>query len=432
MNYTTDLEIYRIFKKHPYISTDSRGVQAGSLFFALKGENFDGNLFTKNALEKGAVYTVIDNPEFYTDERTLLVNDVLSTLQGIASLHRDSLHIPVIGITGTNGKTTTKELLAKALSVRFNTLATRGNLNNHIGVPLTLLSVTSETEIAVIEMGANHIGEIAALCRISRPTHGLITNIGKAHLEGFGSPEGVITAKNELYQHLLLNGGTSFVNFEDPLLMHLSANLNKIFYGENPPADYQGNASLVNGMLKVQFLRPIFTEIQTQLTGKYNFENVMAAMAVAGHFKVDLIEAAKAIAAYQPKMNRSQIIESNHNTIILDAYNANPSSMELALKNFSEQEKEPKVIILGDMFELGEAAPEEHSQILAIAAHYGFSRILTAGPHFMQAAANLKGISAFPDALSLKEYLVQNPLHHHIVLVKGSRGMKLETLTDAL
>jgi UDP-N-acetylmuramoyl-tripeptide--D-alanyl-D-alanine ligase len=432
MNFTTAREIYSIFKKHPYISTDSRLAQAGSLFFALKGENFDGNLFTATAIENGAVYAVIDNPDYYMDERTLLVNDVLSTLQGIASLHRDSLHIPIIGITGTNGKTTTKELLAAALSVRFNTMATRGNLNNHIGVPLTLLSVTHETEIAVVEMGANHIGEIEALCRIARPTHGLITNIGKAHLEGFGSPEGVITAKNELYQHLLNNGGTGFVNQENPLLMRLSAHMNRILYSENAPADFQGIASVVNGLLKVQLIHPTITEIQTQLTGKYNFENVMAALAVAGHFKVDLSAAAKALVAYQPKMNRSQIIESQHNTIILDAYNANPSSMELALKNFSELEKEPKVIILGDMFELGGAAPEEHAQMLSTALQYEFSQILTAGPHFLQAATNLKGINAFPDALNLKEFLIHHPLHHHIILVKGSRGMKLETLTDAL
>ncbi len=432
MNYTSAEEIYTIFRKHPYISTDSRLAQPGSLFFALKGENFDGNLYTAKALENGAVFAVIDNPEYYMEERTLLVDNVLSTLQGIASLYRNSLHIPIIGITGTNGKTTTKELLATALSVRFNTLATRGNLNNHIGVPLTLLSITPETEIAVIEMGANHIGEIEALCRIARPTHGLITNIGKAHLEGFGSPEGVITAKKELYQHLLRYGGTGFVNHENLLLMGLSAHMNKVLYGQNSPADYQGNASLVNGLLKVQLLHPIVAEIQTQLTGKYNFENVMAALSVAGHFKVDLTEVAKALSAYEPRMNRSQIIESKNNTILLDAYNANPSSMELALKNFAELEKVPKAIILGDMFELGDAAPEEHEQILAIAMHYGFSQILTAGPHFLEAAANQIGIHAFEDVPSLKAFLVKHPLHQHIVLVKGSRGMKLETLTDAL
>ncbi|MDY0101575.1 MAG: UDP-N-acetylmuramoyl-tripeptide--D-alanyl-D-alanine ligase [Lentimicrobium sp.] len=432
MNYTSAQEIYTIFRKHPYISTDSRLVQAGSLFFALKGEHFDGNLYTDKALENGAVYAVIDNPEYYREERTLLVKNVLSALQDVASLHRNSLHIPIIGITGTNGKTTTKELLATALSVRFNTLATRGNLNNHIGVPLTLLSITPETEIAVIEMGANHIGEIEALCRIARPTHGLITNIGKAHLEGFGSPEGVITAKNELYQHLLHDGGTGFVNKDNLLLMRLSSHMNKVLYGRNPPADYQGNDSLVNGRLKVQLQHPVKTKILTQLTGKYNFENVMAAMSVAGHFKVDLMEAAAALSEYEPRMNRSQIIESQNNTIILDAYNANPSSMELAIRNFAEFEKMPKAIILGDMFELGEAAPTEHTQMLKTARQYNFSQIITAGPHFMQAATNFIGIRSFPDALSLKEFLVQHPLHHHIILVKGSRGMKLETLTDVL
>lgn len=432
MEITTVRDIYTIFKKHPYISTDSRLAQPGSLFFALKGDNFDGNLYANKALDNGATYAIIDNPEFAAGERTLLVPDVLSCLQDLASLHRESLRIPIIGITGTNGKTTTKELLSAALSVRFNTLATLGNLNNHIGVPLTLLSVGPETEIAVIEMGANHIGEIEALCRIARPMHGLITNIGKAHLEGFGSPQGVITAKNELYQHLLKNGGTAFVNADNPLLMDLSQNLNKVLYGQNSPADYQGEVAATDGMLKVILERPIKTEIQTRLAGTYNFENAMAALAVAGHFKVNLQDAAKAIAAYQPKLNRSQIIDSQYNTLIMDAYNANPTSMEMALKNFASLEKGPKVIILGDMFELGEAAAAEHKHILDLATGYGFSEILTAGPLFMHAAKNCKGISTFVDVASLKKELIKKPLRNAMILIKGSRGMKLESLTDAL
>lgn len=432
MKFTTVRDIYSIFKKHPYISTDSRLSQAGSLFFALKGDNFDGNLYAAKALANGATYAIIDNPEYATGDRTLFVPDVLSCLQELASLHRDSLQIPLIGITGTNGKTTTKELLAAALSVRFDTLATRGNLNNHIGVPLTLLSIGPETEIAVIEMGANHIGEIEALCRIARPTHGLITNIGKAHLEGFGSLQGVIKAKNELYQYLLENGGTAFVNADNPLLMDLSQNLNRVLYGKNPPAAYQGDATASDGMLKVKLEHPVKKEIQTRLAGAYNFENAMAALAVAGHFKVDLQSASKAISDYQPKLNRSQIIESQYNTLILDAYNANPTSMEMALKNFAGLEKVPKIVILGDMFELGEAAAAEHKQILDLATGYGFSEIITAGPLFMHAANGFKGIHAFIDAASLKEGLIKNPLRKAMILIKGSRGMKLETITDAL
>ncbi len=432
MKFTTVRDIYDIFKKYPQISTDSRLSQTGSLFFALKGDNFDGNLFATKALDNGAAYAIIDNPEFSYGERTLLVQNVLSCLQELASLHRESLRIPVIGITGTNGKTTTKELLAAALSTRFNTLATRGNLNNHIGVPLTLLSINSETEIAVIEMGANHIGEIKALCRIARPTHGLITNIGKAHLEGFGSPQGVIEAKNELYQHLLISGGTVFVNADNPLLMNLSKNINRVIYGQNPNAEYKGEADATDGMLKVKLDNPENIEIQTRLAGEYNFENAMAALTVAGYFKVDIQNAAKAIADYQPKLNRSQIIESKYNTLILDAYNANPTSMEMALKNFSGLEKKPKVVILGDMFELGEAAAAEHKHILDIATGYGFSEIFTAGGLFMNEAANFKGIRAFVDAASLKEELIKNPLHGNMILIKGSRGMKLEILTDAL
>ena len=432
MKFTTARDIYSIFKKHPYISTDSRLAQAGSLFFALKGDNFDGNLFASKAIDNGATYAIIDNPEFASGARTLLVSDVLSCLQKVASLHRDSLQIPIIGITGTNGKTTTKELLATALSTRFNTLATRGNLNNHIGVPLTILSIDAETEIAVIEMGANHVGEIEALCRVARPTHGLITNMGKAHLEGFGSLQGVIKAKNELYQYLLENGGTAFVNGDNPLLMDLSQNLNRLLYGQNPSADYQGRAAAMNGMLKVKLEHPIKIEIQTRLAGTYNFENAMAALAVAGHFKVDLQGASKAISDYQPKLNRSQIIESQHNTLILDAYNANPTSMEMALKNFASLEKAQKVVILGDMFELGEAAAAEHKHILTLTTGYDFSEIITAGPLFMQAADDFEGIRTFIDAASLKEELIKNPLHGAIILIKGSRGMKLETITDAL
>jgi UDP-N-acetylmuramoyl-tripeptide--D-alanyl-D-alanine ligase len=432
MNYTTKEELFSLFKQHPYISTDSRIAQPGSLFFALKGENFDGNIYATGAIERGAAYAVIDNPEYYAGTRTLLVKNVLESLQNLASLYRASLGIPIIAITGSNGKTTSKELIAAALSVKFNTHATPGNLNNHIGVPLTILSITAETEIAIIEMGANHIGEIATLCNIARPTHGLITNIGKAHLEGFGGPEGVIIAKNELYQHLSGNGGTVFVNAENPLLMRLSNNINRILFGQPGVADYTGNPVVKGATLNVELQKPVSLMVTTNLTGGYNFENVMAAIAISGHFRSDIKKVAEALAAYQPKMNRSQILETKNNTLILDAYNANPSSMESAIRNFRELDKSPKVLIIGDMFELGDSTEMEHTQVLEIATSAGFDKILTAGPHFRKAATGYNGIKSFEDATGLKEYLNINPLTGNMILIKGSRGMKLEILTDAL
>lgn len=432
MHFITTEELYRLFKQHPYISTDSRIAQPGSIFFALKGNLFDGNQYAEIALANGAAYAVIDNPEFHKGNKTLLVPDVLKSLQELASLHRESLKIPIIGITGTNGKTTTKELLATALSVRFNTLATPGNLNNHIGVPLSLLSITPETEIAVIEMGANHRGEIEALCNIARPTHGLITNIGKAHLQGFGSPEGVIQAKKELYNHLAEHGGTAFVNVDNSLLMSLSEELNRVLYGKNSLSDYCGNPSMQGALLSVQLNFPVSLSINTQLTGLYNFENVMAALAVAGNFRVNLDEVSKAIASYLPKMNRSQILETEKNTLILDAYNANPSSMESAMENFALLEKNPKTLIFGDMFELGEASADEHKHILELATRYGFSNIFTTGPNFMKFDGEFKGVTCFDQVQHLKEFLKMNPLQGNLILVKGSRGMKLEMLTDVL
>jgi UDP-N-acetylmuramoyl-tripeptide--D-alanyl-D-alanine ligase len=432
MNFTTNKDLYSIFKQHPYISTDSRIAQPGSLFFALRGENFDGNLYAGSAIERGAAYAIIDDPQYYTGTRTLLVSNVLESLQALASFYRTSLGIPIIAITGSNGKTTSKELIAAALSVKFNTHATPGNLNNHIGVPLTILSITAETEIAIIEMGANHIGEIETLCKIARPTHGLITNIGKAHLEGFGSAEGVIIAKNELYQHLSGNGGSVFVNAENPLLMNLSKNINRILFGKQKDVDYSGDPIMKGATLAVDLKKPQSLMVPTNLTGGYNFENVMAAIAIAGHFRADMEKVATAISAYQPKMNRSQILETDNNTLILDAYNANPSSMESAIRNFEELDKYPKVLIIGDMFELGNASEMEHTHILEIATAAGFDKILTAGPHFMKAANGFDGIKSFDDATSLKEYIKMNPLTKNLILIKGSRGMKLEILTDAL
>ncbi|MBW6491759.1 MAG: UDP-N-acetylmuramoyl-tripeptide--D-alanyl-D-alanine ligase [Lentimicrobium sp.] len=432
MPFSTTEELFRLFKQHPFIITDSRAVRPGSIFFGLKGDSFDGNHYAQKALDNGAAYAVIDNSECYTGPNTLLVPDVLKSLQELASLHRESLEIPIIGITGTNGKTTTKELLAAALSVQFKTFATQGNLNNHIGVPLSLLSVTAETEIAVIEMGANHIGEIDALCKIARPTHGLITNIGKAHLQGFGSPAGVIQAKKELYDHLYCHGGTVFINSDNPLLMGLTLNLNRVLYGESPNSNYLGIPTMEGVLLSVQLKIPESLPFPTQLTGRYNFENVLAAIAVAGSFRVNLKDVSKAMESYQPKMNRSQILETSKNTLLLDAYNANPSSMESALENFAILEKKPKILILGDMFELGDASDQEHEQILTLASKLGFSKIFTAGPNFMKFSSDFIDVTCFESAQKLKDFLIEKPLTGNFILVKGSRGMKLEILTDAL
>lgn len=432
MHKTSPEELLNKYRQHPYISTDSRIAQAGSLFFALKGDNFNGNKYCGNAVENGAAYAVIDDPAFYIDEKTLLVDDVLESLQRLASDYRSCLKIPVIGITGTNGKTTTKELLAAALSARFNTHATTGNLNNHIGVPITLLTIKPETEIAVVEMGANHIGEIADLCRIARPTHGLITNIGVAHLEGFGSAEGVIQAKSELYHHLLKNGGSVFVNADNPLLMSLTGNMERITYGGNRDAGFVGEVSNDVAMLKFRVTYPYKSEIITKLAGSYNFENAMAALCIARHFRVDDVAAVKSIEDYVPKMNRSQIIRTERNTLIMDAYNANPSSMRAAILNFSGLSEKNKIVILGDMFELGPRAAAEHAAILELALDQHFNRIITAGPHFAESAAGKTGVISFSSVPELKAYLVKALLSDSNILVKGSRGMKLETITENL
>lgn len=432
MQKTTPDELLIRYKNHPYISTDSRIAQPGSIFFALKGDNFNGNQYSGKALDNGAAYAVIDDPDFYIDQRTLLVDDVLASLQQLASDFRKHLRIPVIGITGTNGKTTTKELMATALSARFVTHATVGNLNNHIGVPITLLTIKPETEIAVIEMGANHIGEIAALCKIARPTHGVITNIGKAHLDGFGSAEGVIKAKSELYNHLRKNGGTVFVNADNPLLMSLTADLERITYGKATDAGFRGSLIGHGPFLEFNLDSPAVGKVRTKLAGDYNFENAMAALCIAKHFRVEPADAVKAIENYEPKMNRSQVLKTGKNTLILDAYNANPSSMQAAILNFSAMTDPDKVLILGDMFELGADAAIEHKTILDLAIAQNFSSILTAGPHFAGAASGKRNVKAFSTVSELNDYLINAGIVGATILIKGSRVMKLESITANL
>jgi len=430
MQITTTAQLLNIFRKHHWLCTDSRKVLPGSIFFALKGENFNGNMFAAGALETGASYAVIDEEQYYSGERTLLVNDVLSALQDLASLYRAELKIPIIGITGTNGKTTTKELIATALAARFNTIATPGNLNNHIGVPLTLLSIRPETEIAVVEMGANHVGEIAALCKIARPTHGLITNIGKAHLEGFGGFEGVKRAKKELYDYLNDMGGRVFVNSSNEMLMGFSERSYRITYGMNASDEVSGTPSTnADGMLEVELTRPENKHITTQLAGAYNFENVMAALCIANHFRVNIDDAANAIAGYTPGMNRSQVKKTASNTLLLDAYNANPSSMRVAIENFRKLKAENKVIILGDMFELGDESPEEHKLVLELITSENNTAVYTAGPYFFEAAESYPNIQRYKTTEELGEALAKRKPENATILIKGSRGMKLEQIT---
>ncbi|MDX9906313.1 MAG: UDP-N-acetylmuramoyl-tripeptide--D-alanyl-D-alanine ligase, partial [Bacteroidales bacterium] len=343
-------EIYALFQKYPGISTDSRDIRPGNLFFAIRGANFDGNRFANDALNIGAAYAIVDDPASVSNDRSILVEDVLGTLQEIARIHRSGIKAKVIGITGSNGKTTTKELIARVLSAGFNTLSTKGNLNNHIGVPLTILSITPDTEFAIVEMGANHPGEIAALCQIVRPDYGIITNIGKAHLEGFGSFEGVIRAKSELYDFLRNTGGIALVNQDDPLLMKLSAGLQTINYGSGKDARCNGQIIKQTPFLSLEWSagNKSGTTV-TKLTGAYNFGNILAAICTGVTFGIEPQSIDDAVSAYVPDNNRSQWLKTRFNTLILDAYNANPSSMSAALMNFDTLEGKSKAAILGDM-----------------------------------------------------------------------------------
>ncbi len=432
-------ELYELFQQSGKISTDSRNVIPGALFFALRGDRFDGNQFAGQAIRNGAAYAIVDDPGVIVPGQPfILVEDALATLQHLARRHRRQFHIPVIGITGSNGKTTTKELVSAVLASHYATHYTKGNLNNHIGVCLTLLDMSDDTEVAVIEMGANAQGEIATLCRIAEPTHGLITNIGKAHLEGFGGLEGVKKGKSELYLHLAAHKGTAFINMEEPFLTELSSRVTKrIFYGlseapsaENRPIEIKLLA--VQPFLKVGFLdeKAHLLDVQSRLIGAYNLGNLMTAVALGRYFKVPSQKIKAAIEEYLPQMNRSQIIPWNSNTIILDAYNANPSSMEGALRNFASMQSEQKVAILGAMFELGEEAAAEHARIGALAEELGFDRVVLIGKEF-EAFAVAHKIPFYPDVQALKPWFHEQTWEHTHFLIKGSRGMQLEKLLDA-
>ncbi|WP_431163930.1 UDP-N-acetylmuramoyl-tripeptide--D-alanyl-D-alanine ligase [Flagellimonas beolgyonensis] len=420
-------QLHALFLEHPKVSTDTRKIAEKSIFFALKGDNFNGNAFAAEALDKGAAYAVIDESEFHIDERTILVDHVLETLQQLATYHRKHCKAKVISLTGSNGKTTTKELIYAVISKKYRTIATQGNLNNHIGVPLTLLSIQEDTEMAIVEMGANHQGEIAMLSNIAQPDFGYITNFGKAHLEGFGGVEGVIKGKSELYQFLMANNRYIFMNADDPIQRDkLNGYAKKMGFSTEDHQFY--NIQLVQAnpfvTLKVENV-----DIETQLIGKYNFSNCCAAILMGKYFNVPLTDVKSALESYQPQNNRSQILTKNGFKIVLDAYNANPTSMRAALENFSGMQETHKTVIIGDMFELGETAAEEHQAIADLVQELGFESAYLVGENFFGTQTPLPKYRTFDD---LKAHLSSHPLTKGTLLIKGSRGMALERVLDLL
>ncbi len=423
----TIARLHEVFLDSPLVSTDTRKIQKNSIFFALKGANFNGNSFASEALAKGARYAVVDEPEFAVTDQIVLVDDVLKTLQELATVHRNHCAAKIIALTGSNGKTTTKELIHSVLSKNYKTIATKGNLNNHIGVPLTLLTIQPETEIAVVEMGANHQKEIAFLSNLAQPDFGYITNFGKAHIEGFGSEEGVIKGKSELYDYLTSHQKSVFLNADDPIQLeklapyiakygfsqHLRQFYKIEFLGANPFVELQ-----VEGMT-----------IQTQLIGSYNFTNCCAAIVMGKYFNVPLVKIKEALESYKPENNRSQLITKNGHQIILDAYNANPTSMQAALENLKAMQVPSKLAILGDMFELGDTAAREHQQIADLAANMHFTRVLLVGENFYKTTTDLPKFASFEQ---LATFLKEHPLVPGNLLIKGSRGMALERVLDVL
>lgn len=422
--------IYKAFLSSSGVCTDTRNIVQNCIFFALKGDNFNGNHFAQEALQAGASYVVIDEETRALNDRCFLVDDVLTTLQRMASLHRQKLTIPVLAITGSNGKTTTKELIREVLSEKFNVHATAGNFNNHIGVPLTLLKITDETEIAIIEMGANHVGEIAALCDIARPDFGLITNIGRAHLEGFGSLEGVIRAKSELYQFLIMNHGIAFINSKNEILKNMAKRFkDPVFY---PALNDDYHCEFISADPYVHLKTANGTVIETQLVGAYNFENIASALCVGNYFNVEESRMVKAIANYLPSNNRSQVVSTASNKIILDAYNANPNSMKAALQNFNQMKGTYKVAILGDMFELGDGSEEEHVKIGQLLTEMSLDKVLICGTASKAIATGYPAALHFETRKDLIEFLKKEPVKNGDILIKASRGMGLETLVDYL
>ena len=426
-------QLYQLFRESRGLSTDSRTITEGQMFFALWGDNFNGNKYAADALAKGASWAVIDDPAFET-EKTILVDDTLTELQKLANHHRKELKCPVIAITGTNGKTTTKELLAAVLSKKYRVHCTNKNFNNQIGVPLTILSAPEGTEMMVLEMGASHIGEIRTLCLIARPDYGIITNIGTAHIEGFGSFDGVVKAKTELYEHLRKVNGIAFYNDRDKLI---SEKIYKMVNRAVPFSDPTGTElkvtpeiSDMNLSLSVKYLQKKL-QIRTNLFGTYNSDNVKAAIGTGLFFGVDIEDIADAVEKYVPGDNRSQILVTENNTLICDSYNANPVSMKMAIESFAAIEAVKKMCILGDMLELGDKSEEEHKKMHKVLTDHNLQNVMLAGPVFAKVSAGFR-FKTFSTVSRLKEYLRLKPVKGYHILIKGSRGMALEQIYDML
>lgn len=424
--------LYQLFQRFPAISTDSRKIQKDSLFFALKGENFNGNKFAAESLNNGAAFAIIDEKEFVTSEKTILVDDVLAALSNLANYHRRELRIPILAITGTNGKTTTKELLASVLAQKFKITFTQGNLNNHIGVPLTLLKMNAETEFGVVEMGANHPGEIAHLCKIAEPDFGIITNIGKAHLEGFGSFEGVIRTKSELFHFLKNNNGTFFYNSDNPILSEIKKGYQKTVSFGTSDADFTG--SLIHSPpfvhIKANFKKGVLY-LNTNLIGNYNAENILAASCIANYFDVDPLKIQKALKEYQPDNNRSQLITRGELRIIMDAYNANPTSMQASIQSFISGNEGKKYLILGDMLELGDYSDKEHAAILELISASTVEDVYLVGTVFSKIAKE-SNFKTFENVSGLISFFEKKAIKNGNILIKGSRGIQLEKVLEYL
>lgn len=427
-------ELHDLFLKHPHVFTDSRKAEAGGMFFALKGERFDGNRFVADALNDGADIAVTDDPSFNLRGDCIVVDDVLKTLQQLANYHRNYLSLPVIAITGTNGKTTTKELIREVLAEKYKVISTTGNLNNHIGVPLTLLSMREEHEIAIIEMGANHMGEIAELCEIADPDYGLITNVGKAHLEGFGSFEGVKKTKGEMYEHIARGGKGIFINADNKHLEEMSVgNRVKFTYGSySSGADLKGEIADEQIYLVVKVLFPKgWLYLKSKLIGGYNFENIMAAARIGLFFDVDPVKIQHAVASFEPDNNRSQLLKKAGATILLDCYNANPTSMQVSVKNFININHDNKVAVLGDMLELGEVSEMEHQKIVDLINNAGLKSVFLVGEHFAKTRIP-EYFQKIPDVESLISMIKEFDWNNKFLFIKGSRGIKLEKIIDCI
>lgn len=423
-------EIYNYFLQTTGIATDNRKISTDNLFVALKGDNFNGNKFALSAIESGAKFAIIDEKEYKLDDRFILVQDTLVALQQLANYHRNQLKITIIGLTGSNGKTTTKELINAVLSQKFNTKATIGNLNNHIGVPLTLLSFTPDTEIGIVEMGANHQKEIEMLCKICQPDFGYITNFGKAHLEGFGGTEGVIKGKSELYEFLSSNHKTAFVNTDDVIQKEKTSNINKITFGLNNSENFVNITKIeTNPMVKIEFEN---TTIQSHLIGLYNANNINIAITIGKHFGVTNEKIKFGLENYIPNNNRSQLLDKNSNKIILDAYNANPSSMNAALTNFFQLEEKNKVAILGDMFELGIESSDEHKNLIEFCFNQEDITFYFIGKDFFAHKNSKPNMSFYNSFENFKTAFINQKTENSFLLIKGSRGMSLEKTLDLL